>query len=211
MRCALLGIAAMLAIGCGTEAPAPAGRLEPAAGESLGCTYWPRATAANPEPELDTFSDCAVREGGEIRLAAQHLAAIDFDAGGLAAILIAGRWHLIRANGAMLPVVTWDNGPDEFSDGLVRTPSGGKIAYADASFEIVVPPRYDWGWPFEAGRALVCRGCRAERIPGEEHTSVVGGTWGVIDRQGHEVVPVELSREQARGELEKLLAEDPGR
>ena len=175
--------------------------------ESLSCTYSPKATTANPQPELETFTDCAVGANGEVRIAVEHLAAMDFDDDGLSRTLIAGQWYLLRADGTKLPVVAWDNGPDELSEGLVRTVAGGKIAYADKTLQIVVPPRYDWGWPFESGKALVCLGCRKEKPPGEEHTSVVGGTWGFIDLNGSEIVPVKHPREQARGELEKLQLE----
>ncbi len=184
----VLILLALAATSCGPDGEA---------GERLPCTYAPRATAENPHPELDTFADCAVREGGEVRIARQHLEALDFDADGLATMWIDGQWYYLRPDGTRAPVVTWDNGPDYFSEGLARTLVDGKIAYIDRSLAVVLPPRYDFGWPFEDGLAQVCTGCRREQRPGDEHTAMVGGAWGYIDRAGTEVVPVRYSREEA--------------
>jgi len=75
------------------------------------------------------------------------------------------------------------------------------------AFEAVIPPHhYDWGWPFENGRALVCLGCR-EGEPEGEHRPVVGGRWGYVDKSGEEVVPVRLSRSEA---LELVLVTENG-
>ena len=187
--------------GCGAEPPS---------GEALDCVYVRKATAANPDAEFASAANCAVREEGEIRIERQHLEALDFDARGLGTMVIAGQWHYVRPDGANASVVTWDNGADDFAEGLARTLMDGKIAYLDEHFEVVVPPRYDWGWPFEDGLALVCRDCRREQAPGEEHTAVVGGIWGFIDRAGNEVVtPFENSREQAREELLRHSASAP--
>ncbi|NEV64594.1 WG repeat-containing protein [Thiorhodococcus minor] len=93
-------------------------------------------------------------------------------------------------------MATLDNGPDPFAEGLVRSRRAGRILYVDVHFREVIGPRYDWGWPFAQGRALVCRGCRP--LQDGEHSRVSGGRWGWIDRQGREVVPVQLREAQAR-------------
>ena len=125
-------------------------------------------------------------------------------------ILIAGQWFYVRPDGSKVSVVTWDNGADDFSEGLARTLIDGKVAYVDERFEVVVPPEYDWGWPFEDGLALVCLGCSLEKAPAEEHTEVVGGTWVYIDLAGKEVLPPQGSRRQAGEQLKKLLAAESG-
>lgn len=71
------------------------------------------------------------------------------------------------------------------------------MVYSNRSFEEVVGPTYDWGWPFEEGLALVCSGCSIAEEAGSEHRSVAGGTWGFIDSSGDEVVPVRYDRETA--------------
>jgi hypothetical protein len=96
----------------------------------------------------------------------------------------------------LLQVLTFDNGADYFSEGLTRSLVGGKIAYFDRSFHQVISPKYDWGWPFEAGRALVCLGCSPTGFEKDGHSSVDGGKWGFIDKSGKEVVRVKLVRQK---------------
>jgi hypothetical protein len=56
-------------------------------------------------------------------------------------------------------VPTFDNGPDEFHDGLVRFVKNHKYGFADRNGKIVIAPRGDGAMPFEKGRAKVCLGC----------------------------------------------------
>ena len=84
-----------------------------------------------------------------------------------------------------------------FSEGLTRSLVGGKIAYFDSSFHQVISPKYDWGSPFEAGRALVCIACKPSKPDDDGHFSVDGGAWEFIDRSGKEVVRVKLTRAEA--------------
>lgn len=184
--------------------------------ERLPCTYLPRRIGevelpghedhldAGHQPEINTFTDCAVRIDGSIQVDQRHLAALDYDSDGLASMLIADEWHYVRADGTTAAVISWDNGPDAFSGGFARSRIENKIAYINRSLQVVLPPIHDWGWPFQDGAALVCRGCRFERAPGEEHTSVVGGVWGYIDASGQELIPVKYSRDEARSALAKL-------
>ncbi|TCT24301.1 WG repeat-containing protein [Thiobaca trueperi] len=163
-----------------------------AAGFPLSCVDVARGT----EAELASHRDCAALKGEDLMLAPTQLRQMRFEIQGLAAVWVTGQWYYVRPTGESLPVVTLDNGPDPFAEGLVRSPRQGRIAYVDAQFREVIAPRYDWGWPFARGRALVCRGCRP--IQDGEHTRLSGGRWGWIDRQGREVVPVRLSETQAR-------------
>ncbi len=162
-------------------------------GDHLTCSYVPRETPENPFPELDTFENCAVREGVRIRILTEHLEALYFGDDDLSTILIDKQYYYIKQDGTKAPVVTWDNGADYFSDGLARTMIDGKIAYIDKDFKVVLAPLYDYAWPFENGVAMVCEGCRAEKLPGGEHTPMLGGAWGFIDKAGAEVVPVRYS------------------
>ena len=111
--------------------------------------------------------------------------------------MIDGHWFYVKPNGDLLQVVTFDNGADYFSDGLTRSLQSGKIAYFDTKLLQVIAPKYDWGWPFEGGRALVCTGCKAGKPDGDGHGAVDGGRWGFIDKSGKEIVPVMLTKAQA--------------
>lgn len=159
----------------------------------LACVYVERTANA----DLESHSNCAVSTEDSVRISAEHLKKMSFDRSGLSVAVIDRNWYYVRPNGALLRVLTFDNGPDDFSEGLTRSSVAGKVAYYDKAFQQVVPPIYDWGWPFEKGRALVCRECRPGKVDDEGHVPIVGGKWGYIDRSGHEVVPVTLSREMA--------------
>ena len=180
VRVRLIVCTCLLACACATQYP-------------LSCNYTPDEA----QGELQPHQGCAVRQNGTLQLAPHHLQRMSFSADGLAQAWIDGQWHYIKRNGDTLPVITYDNGADYFSEGLVRSIRNGKIAYYTVDFAQAVPPRYDWGWPFENGRALVCRGCRKDKTDGLEHIPVVGGEWGYIDRHGTEVVPVRLSEAEA--------------
>ena len=133
----------------------------------------------------------------------------------MAAVFVEGTgWAYVRRDGGTLEVPASDNGPDNFSEGLVRIRRAGKTGYADASFRTVIPPRFDFGWPFEKGRALVCLACRVappDPRHHDEHAPVTGGTWGYIDHRGREVVPIRYSREEALVKGRGLRNSDAGR
>jgi len=150
------------------------------------------------EPEIAPHGACASRAaGGSLRIAPRHLRRLDFGSDGLATVFVEGPgWVYVRRDGAALEVPAFDNGPDAFSEGLVRIRRGGRFGFADRSFRTVIVPSFDFAWPFEKGRALVCIGC-APSATREEHAPVSGGSWGYVDSSGRELVPVRLTREEA--------------
>jgi len=78
--------------------------------------------------------------------------------------------------------LTYDNGADEFSDGLARTRVDGKIGFFNRNLEMILKPVYDFAFPFHKGIAEICTGCK-EKKEGE-HSMLDGGTWKKIDRNG---------------------------
>jgi WG containing repeat len=159
----------------------------------IACTY----VENQPTAELESHAGCAARVGGLWRISDEHLAKMSYTTRGLASVLIDERWYYVKPDGDLLQVVTFDNGADYFSEGLTRSVVRGKIAYFDSKFLRVIPPKYDWGWPFEARRALVCIGCKPGKSDEDGHGSVDGGRWGFIDKSGKEIVPVTLTKAQA--------------
>jgi hypothetical protein len=145
------------------------------------------------------FSACTrVDASGQWRVKAADLRALRFDRHGAAAVWMEGlqAFYYVARDGHMVPVVAYDNGPDAFVEGRARTQVDGKIGYVDRKLKVVIPPRYDWGFPFEHGRAVVCSGC-APKPDGGEHQLVEGGMWGAVDRNGREIVPLQYgSREE---------------
>jgi WG containing repeat len=82
-------------------------------------------------------------------------------------------------------VPVFDNGPDEFHDGLVRFVKGRKYGFADRTGKTVIPPRYDGAMPFAGGRAKVCLACVDKCADREcEHHVFSGGNWFSLDKTG---------------------------
>jgi hypothetical protein len=158
---------------------------------SLACVY----VDNSPTGELESHAECATRASGALRVSEDHLARMSY-INGLASVVIDRHWYYVMRNGRSLAVLTYDNGPDGFSEGLTRSPVGDKVAYFDSTFRQVIGPKYDWGWPFEGGRALVCIGCKLGKPDHEGHAALSGGLWGYVDRSGKEIVPVKLSQEE---------------
>ena len=171
IRLALLGIALLVAAPTGAAAA---------------------ACVASPDEGWNDFGPCTrVDAAGQRWVKAEHLGALSFDQDGIAAVWIESvkRFHYVGPDGRMVPVITYDNGPDYFVEGLARTPVDGRIGYIDRTLRVVIPARYDWGFPFEHGRAAVCSGCVPRRQG--EHAFMEGGLWGIIDRNGREIVPLQ--------------------
>src|SRR5689334_11782766 len=163
-----------------------------AAGDLLDCVY----VEQGPNGMQDLHPKCAQLVNGQLHVEKADLARMWFDANGLAWLLVSGQHYYVKRDGSTLPVIAYDNGPDYFAEGLVRSRVNDKIAYYDQAFRQVIPPRYDWGTPFLNGLAWVCHGCAPGPRDDDGHFQVVGGLWGGIDRTGKEVVPVTLTRAQ---------------
>ncbi len=161
-----------------------------ASAEEFGeCGYIPKPTEQYPNPELELFQQCASYTDGALEIAKGHLSNLDFGDQNIASLFAAGQHFYLKPDGRFLPVIAYDNGADPYREGLTRSLLDGRIAYYNMDLELVLAPGYDWAWPFEDGRALVCRGCSPAPTDGE-HTAITGGVWGYIDKSGKEVVAV---------------------
>ncbi len=167
------------------------------AGDSVDCAYRAKTDKRDRPASIMEYKNCGNIVNGKVSLSEKHLQRIDFDSHWLAAVFVQGRHYYVKRDGSMLPVVTFDNWADDYSEGLVRSAVDGKIAFYDRSFRQIVAPRYDWAAPFKDGRALVCKGCKAEPPDDNGHVPITGGTWGYINRKGEEIVPVQHTREEA--------------
>ena len=148
------------------------------------------------------FSPCTrVDSSGQRRVKAKYLRALSFNKHGVAAVWVktVKGFYYVGRDGHMVPVITYDNGPDDFVEERARTQVNGKIGYIDRKLRLVIPRRYDWGFPFEGGKAVVCIGCKL-KASGREHWLVEGGKWGAVDRNGHEIVPLQY---RSMGDLPK--------
>lgn len=127
---------------------------------------------------------------GRVIIAPQYILAGEFSVHGVAAVVDREGWLYINRKGKPLvrPFV-FDNGPDDFEEGLSRYRSEGKIGFIDRACNVVIPAIYDFARPFSENRSAVCMGCREEACG--EHKIVVGGKWGYIDRKGRAAIPLE--------------------
>lgn len=83
----------------------------------------------------------------------------------------------------------FDNGPDYFVEGLRRFVKKGKIGFADRNGKVIIEPKHDFVDYFNYGYASFCDGCDWEKTD-DEHKSIVGGKWGMMNTKGETVPPL---------------------
>lgn len=138
--------------------------------------------------ELERYEGCARRDGEAVRFARAHIARMRFLRGLAEAAIDEVGWLWVRRDGLARPVFVLDTGPDPFEQGLARGWHQGKVAFYDRQLRLVLATPYDWSFPFNArGEALVCEACHSD---GREPSSMIGGRWGLIDRQGRLLTPL---------------------
>lgn len=90
-----------------------------------------------------------------------------------------------RQENVLYEIFSFDNGPDEPSEGLFRILVDKKIGYADSlTGKVVIKPQFDCAWPFENGVAEVSTDCKTQADG--EHSVWVSENWFYIDRTGQE-------------------------
>jgi hypothetical protein len=175
--------AATLSLACGTS-----GAVE--------CRYAAKAPSTDKPPELTAHGACGEFAGSDdFRIAPSHLSRMRFR-GGLAELQVDDKAFYVDRRGRAVRVHVFENGADYFAEGLARTVSGGKFGYVDRKLRVVIEPQYDFAFPFARGKAAVCLGCTV--VAEGEHQAVRGGMWGVIDREGARIVPVDRTEEEVR-------------
>ncbi|WP_183004269.1 hypothetical protein [Achromobacter sp. UMC71] len=156
--------------------------------------------------EFEFTEHCARREAGRLRFNPAVLRHMAFDADGLSAVAVDG-WSWVRADGVSAPVITFDNGPDDFVAGLARgRQAGGAMVYYDKRLDVALATPYTWVEPFIEGLAAVCARCRFEPDASGEHFEAVGGQWGAIDRSGKLVLPLRDDAASLRRDLDTARA-----
>ncbi|WP_246050530.1 WG repeat-containing protein [Leptospira langatensis] len=127
---------------------------------------------------------------GKTKIAAQYVQAYDFNENGVGFAFGKEGWVCIDPqNNVLLHPFPFDNGPDDFIEGLARFVEGKKFGFFDPSCKKVIPASYDFAYPVQQGFAIVCNGCSL--VKEEEHSRIQGGKYGLIDRTGKVVLPVE--------------------
>lgn len=173
----------------------------------MSCSY--RSNAGNPDrAELQPRGNRAYAIDGKIFVRRSVLSELDFS-GGLAAIH-AERfgWLFVKRDGSTVPTVTFDNGPDVFSEGLARYLDRGKMGFIDRSGKVMIKAQYGFASPFQSGHSAVCND-PVVRMTGE-HQLIRSGHWGCIDRSGRLVLPMKFSDEEIRAKLRRMGRERSG-
>ena len=167
----------------------------------LSCSYTasddaPNRSANQIDYDWDRYEHCArLAPDGRMTVDPAHLERVHVK-DGLARVLVDHEgWYYVHPDGRSLGVITHSNDPDPWSEGYVRGEREGKIVYFNRQFEEATGYRYDWAWPFDNGRALVCQGCVMEDSQYEHHF-MVGGSWWLIDHAGNQIEREHLSEEE---------------
>lgn len=113
----------------------------------------------------------------------KDIKSLDFQHNNLTLKYINSKWYYINRDGKAMSVILDEKGkPDLFKEGLARTRVDGKIGFFDKNLDMVLPPFYDYAFPFHNGIAEICIGCQEMQIDG--HSMLDGGEWKRIDRTG---------------------------
>ncbi len=108
----------------------------------------------------------------------------------IAAIMATGLVPLV-ASAAYKPY-WFDNGPDPIHEGVQRiVDEAGRVGYATAEGEVVIAPRFAFGYPFKNGRAKVTDVGVNKEVPGSngEYHYWESDSWYYIDHQGKRIAP----------------------
>lgn len=108
---------------------------------------------------------------------------------GVAAVRMRGKWGFLLENGQFLVEPRFDYaGP--FVDGIARVEQDGLRGYIDRSGEFLIEPRFYRANDFQGNYAAVARqGAYVE--DGNSSSAYYEPVWGVIDRTGALVIPME--------------------
>ncbi len=114
-----------------------------------------------------------------------------------------GYWLKTEKGLLVRQVAFFDNGPDYFEESLARfVARDGKIGFLDEKLRTAIPARFDFATPFSGGYSVVCRSeksnpCLRSKPEEAEYSTIVGGTWAVIDKRGKTVKGPGISQSDA--------------
>ncbi|PJZ44899.1 WG repeat-containing protein [Leptospira brenneri] len=130
-------------------------------------------------------------KSGKVIIKPQYQHTMDFTKELVSFVVYENKWYCIDTkNNKLLEAFNYDNGPDYYSEKLARFIENKKFGFFDSRCKKQIPATYDFVFPFEKGYSIVCNGCEIQS-DGDEHSRIVGGKYGIIDRKGKIVLPVE--------------------
>ncbi|TGM99551.1 WG repeat-containing protein [Leptospira dzoumogneensis] len=129
-------------------------------------------------------------QNGKVQISPQYSIAYDFNENGVGFSFGKGGWICIDPqNEVLLNVFAFDNGPDEFSEGLARFVENSKFGFFDSSCKKIIAANYDFAFQIHQGFSKVCNDCKS--VSDGEHSTIEGGKYGLIDKTGKVIVPIE--------------------
>ncbi|WP_152286642.1 WG repeat-containing protein [Flavicella marina] len=91
-----------------------------------------------------------------------------------------------RKGETLFEVYPYDNGPDEFHDGLLRIMKNGKIGFANEKGEIIIKPQFECASIFENAIATVSNDCYLY-YDQDGHLRSESESWFKIDKTGKRI------------------------
>ncbi|EOQ97744.1 hypothetical protein LEP1GSC195_0266 [Leptospira wolbachii serovar Codice str. CDC] len=129
-------------------------------------------------------------KSGKVIIKAQYQQTMDFTKEQVSFVVSNNKWICIDSkNNILLETFVYDNGPDYYAENLARFVENKKFGFFNSRCKKLIPAQYDFAFPFENGYSIVCHGCES-KLDGE-HSKIVGGKFGVINRKGKTVLPIE--------------------
>jgi hypothetical protein len=167
------------------------------------CTLYTKA-----DPEMVTLQNCISVgrnkiTGGDALISKEVAINASCDKRGIAYLYSPVGIYYFTQSGLVRRTIPYDNGPDYFEEGMARTERDGKIGYFNESLKISIESNYDFGMPFQKGLALVCNGCEKKLVG--EHSELMGGLWGAIDKNGNVVEPLQNTMVELFNKMPEIL------
>jgi len=159
-------------------------------------------TISSPhDSEIYGFADAE----GHVVVKPQHLMVMDFGDYGYG--YADGYWIGLHGE-RLLKAYPFNGYPDVPSEGegLMRyLDAGDKLGFVDHCLTIVIPARFDYASRFDGGIALACTGCDINtRDEDPESESWAHKKWGIIDKTGKLIVPMQYTFDQAADQASKM-------
>ena len=208
----LVMLAMIFMMGCNNISNEPKKEKKPLTLDPFECTYYIKPNKAYPYGEMITFPNCGKLVNGELQLTKKHLENIDFKKGTESdfdlTTVYAHYPHVfyVTKEGKTQRMYFYDMGADYFSEGLARYLNHeDKMGFVNDKLEVIIPAKYDYVDSIQNGVAIVSNGSHSEKVSDdkeEEHSHMVGGIWGAIDKNGAVIVPLKYASE---GEVREFL------
>lgn len=166
------------------------------------CAYQAKPSKDNVDPEFRSHGVCGeFFDEDTLLIYSKHLDKLDFSKSNLTSLYTDNGIFYVSKSGSVVRTFFFDNGADYFKEGLVRMVKGKKFGFMNKELKVVIAPQYDFAFPFKNGKSIVCNGCEQKKDEQGEHSRMVGGKWGIINKQGNVLVPVEYDSKEVYEKL----------